>query len=105
VRQLTVFTMTIVSARQTVLEYVVVSTVAAVKILHVQASDVNSNSSATPDIRNRALRASKPASQADCSLSGVQSKQLNKHKNVQAHFVVFISAWLNCKKIKKVVDI
>ena len=77
----------------------------AVKILHAQASDVNSNSSATPDIRNRALRASKPASQADCSLSGVQSKQLNKHKNVQAHFVVFISAWLNCKKIKKVVDI
>ena len=98
---LTVFIMRTVSARQIASAYAAASIAVAVKILHVQASDVNSNSSATPDIRNCALRASKPASQADCSLSGVQSKQLNKHKNVQAHFVVFISAWLNCKKIKK----
>ena len=29
---------------------------------------------------------------------------ISKHKNVQAHFVLFAYAWLNCKKNKNTVD-
>ncbi len=53
------------------------------------------NSSAAPFTKSH-LRCFPTASQRLCSIAGAQLMHMPKHKNVQAHFVLFANAWLNC---------